>query len=354
MNIGLLARKTLFSQPGGDTVQVVNTAEALQRYGHRTFIVKAGDALPEDLDLLHFFNIGRPADAMPYFVRFKGKKVISTIFVDYKKADKQRFPWLYSVIGSHGMEYIKTLARGLNKSDRWPEWSYLIRGQRKSMIHLLKHCDTIITSSMSELQRVSQWAKLPGKSLRDRHRLVPLGIDTVFIDQPRTEAPRTGLLMVGRLEYLKNQISVIRWAKAHDWPLTVVGDPNINQNEYYQRCLEEAGPLTRFLPFQNQSEVIQLMDEHKVFLVPSFFESYSLVAWEAAARGMAVIANRVPDMSETLEPIAEFANFDSEDEVIRVIQHELAQLNPRTKKSQAWFKNYTWDVIGQKIIEAYT
>lgn len=353
MNIGLLARKTLFSQPGGDSVQVVHTAEALQRFGHRTFIIKAGDPLPEELDLLHFFNIGRPADALPYFERFKGQKVISTVYVEYATADRQRFPFLFSLFGEHGMEYIKTIARARNKTDRWPELSYLLKGQRKSMMYLLNHCDRIITSSMSELQRMSTWAKLPGKSLRDRHRLVPLGINSDFIHTPQDTAERKGLLMVGRLEYLKNQLSVIQWAKQMDWPLTVVGDKNINQEEYYERCLAEAGPLTKFLPFQNTTDIVRLMDQHKVFIVPSLFESYSLVAWEAAARGMAVVANRVADMSETLAPVAEFTDFKVPHVAQSVIEFELAQEKPRTKKSQAWFENYTWDEIGQKIDEAY-
>jgi len=354
MNVGLLARKTLFSQKGGDTVQVIQTAEALQRYGYRTFIIPAGDPLPDDLDILHFFNIGRPADALPYFKDFKGQKVISTIYVDYSKADKFRFSWLFAMLGSHGVEYIKTIARAWNKSDRWPCWEYLWKGQRRSMVTLLKSCDTLITSSMSELRRISTWSQLSGKALRDRHRMIPLGIDSDFVFKPQNTGPRTGLLMVGRLEYLKNQKIVIQWARSRGWPLTIVGDANVNQPEYYKQCQKEAGPLTRFLPFQKQSEIIRLMDHHKVFIMPSLTETYSLVAWEAAARGMSVIANKVDDMQETLEAIAEFADFTNEEESVRLIETELGQLHPRAKKSQAWFKDYTWDEIGQKIDEAYT
>jgi hypothetical protein len=34
MHVVLLARKTLYTQPGGDTVQVEETASALRRCGH--------------------------------------------------------------------------------------------------------------------------------------------------------------------------------------------------------------------------------------------------------------------------------------------------------------------------------
>ena len=159
--------------------------------------------------------------------------------------------------------------------------------------------------------------------------------------------------MVGRLEYLKNQLCVIQWAKQMDWPLTVVGDKNVNQEDYYKQCTAEAGRRTKFLPFQSTTEIIKLMDQHKVFIVPSLFESYSLVAWEAAARGMAVVANEVADMSETLAPVAELTDFNVPHLAQSVIEFELTQRQPRTKKSQAWFENYTWDEIGQKIDEAY-
>ena len=45
MTIGLLARKTLHSQPGGDTVQVKQSAAALERLGHTCFIITSGTAL---------------------------------------------------------------------------------------------------------------------------------------------------------------------------------------------------------------------------------------------------------------------------------------------------------------------
>ena len=116
MHIVLLARKTLYTQPGGDTVQVEETASALRRCGHEASIVLAGDALPRKANVLHGFNLGRPADLLPYFRSFKGKKILSSIYVDYSLADQQRFSVLYSLVGKHGLEYVKTIARALNGS----------------------------------------------------------------------------------------------------------------------------------------------------------------------------------------------------------------------------------------------
>lgn len=354
MRIALLARRTLFTQPGGDTVQIQHTADALERLGHYTYIVKAGEKLPREIDVLHFFNIGRPADALPYFLEFEGRKVISTIFVDYSAADKFRFPLLHRIFGAHGMEYFKTIARGLNRTDRFPSLRFIVTGQRRSMQLLLTKTDSIITSSMSELERITRWAKMDGKKLRDRHHMIPLGLAPEFLHQGPSNNLRSGLLMVGRLEYLKNQLSIIKWAKTFSLPLTIIGDPNTNQPEYYQQCKDAAGPLTRFLPYSTTAVLIKEMDRHKVFVIPSLFETYSLVAWEAAARGMRVVANDVPDMNEVLEPIADLVDMNNEEQTVDLIMAALDDRNSSfNKKSQAWFSNYTWDQIGEKIDRTY-
>ena len=114
MHVVLLARKTLYTQPGGDTVQVEETAPALRSYGHEATIITADQPLPLSATVLHGFNLGRPADLLPYFKSFKGKKILSSIYVDYSLADKQRFPRLYALVGKHGLEYVKTLGKVTN------------------------------------------------------------------------------------------------------------------------------------------------------------------------------------------------------------------------------------------------
>ena len=349
MNVALISRSTLYKQPGGDTVQVEQTADGLRALGHDVSIILAGALLPKEVELIHGFNLGRPADLLPYFRSFEGKKILSTIYVDYSLADKERAPLAYSLLGGHGMEWLKTVARGLNGSDRFPGLRYVFRGQRRSMEVLLGLSDRIITSSMSEFERIGHWSKLNRKSLRDKHQLVPLGISEDFIETPTESDARSGLLMVGRLEYLKNQKTIIEWATQHNWPLTVVGDANVNQQAYYTKCKAAAGPTVTLLPYTNNEELIRLMDAHQCLVVPSLFETYSLVGWEAAARGMAVVANRVADMSETLAPVAKLVSIENESEFIHTIELALKE----HKKSQVPFENFTWDIIVSRILKAY-
>ena len=349
MKIALISRSTLYTQPGGDTVQVESTAAGLKNLGHKIVIVLAGQKLPEDIELVHGFNLGRPDDLLPYFKNFKGKKVLSTLFVDYSPADKNRFPMLSRILGTHAMEWFKTIARGINNSDNFPSFSFLFKGQKKNMLQLLSKADLVITSTMSEFERIQQWSSILGKSLKEKHRVIPLGISNVFINSPKNNKERNGLLMVGRLEFIKNQHTVIQWANQYGWQLTVVGDSNKNQQGYAKYCKSIAGPTVTFLAHQDKVKVVKLMDEHRCLVIPSLFETYSLVGWEAAARGLSVVANNSADMSESLALIASLVHIENESDFIAAVEAGLKG----QKKSQVQFEHYTWDHISKKIDAAY-
>ncbi len=349
MKIALISRSTLYTQPGGDTVQVEYTAIGLKKLGHNVFIILAGHKLPNDVELIHGFNLGRPADLLPYFKTFKGRKVLSTLYVDYSSADTNRFPKLSRVLGMHGMEWFKTLLRGINNSDNFPSISFLFQGQQKSMLQLLSQADLVITSTINEFERIQQWSAIQGKSFKEKHCVIPLGISNIFINTPISKKRRNGLLMIGRLELIKNQHKIIEWATQYRWPLTIVGDPNKNQQAYAQFCRSIAGPSIKFIGHQNKEKIVELMDEHRCLVIPSLFETYSLVGWEAAARGLSVVANNAADMSESLASIANLVDVENESEFIAAIEAGMEG----QKKSQVQFEHYTWDYISKMIDEAY-
>lgn len=355
MHVALLARQSLNRQPGGDTVQIQQTALALEQLGYRVSIVLAGDPLPEGVDVLHFFNLGRPADAFPYFLEFEGPKVISSIYVDYSAADRERMPWAFRLVGAHGLEYLKTLARGRNGTDRKPPLRYVLSGQKRSIRLLVQRADLVVTSSTSELERICALKlTLSGKALRDKHRVLPLGLHPDFLHTPPTyQGARSGLLLVGRLEYLKNQLQVIHWARENQWPLTVVGDANTNQPEYAEQCRLAAGPETTFLPYQGSEALIKVMDRHKTLIIPSHFETFSLVGLEAYARGMSVLINDVPDMRETLAQVAQAVSFRDAEAVKAAVEDHLGPTFWGIKKSQAGLEAHAWDRIASRLADEY-
>ena len=84
MRVAIIARSTLHTVPGGDTVQAVQTARHLKDLGVTVDVKLSNEAIDySQYDLLHFFNIIRPADIL-YHSKKSGKPyVVSTISVSY-------------------------------------------------------------------------------------------------------------------------------------------------------------------------------------------------------------------------------------------------------------------------------
>jgi len=132
----------------------------------------------------------------------------------------------------------------------------------------------------------------------------------------------------------------------------VVGDANTNQRKYYDDCLAQAGPTVTFLPYTAGDELKQLLRTYHTLLIPSHFETFSLVGWEAAAQGMQVLYNDVADMSETLAPIGTALQLKNQAEAQESIDAAL-QENVEQKKSHDLLESRSWDTIILALLEAY-
>src|ERR1700761_5982251 len=89
MKVALITRSTLFAVPGGDTVQVTETARHLGNIGVLAEIKLTGDEIDyKRYDLLHFFNLTRPADILFHSEKTGKPFVVSTILCNYSEYDK--------------------------------------------------------------------------------------------------------------------------------------------------------------------------------------------------------------------------------------------------------------------------
>src|SRR5579863_1097454 len=116
MKILFIARASLYKNRGGDTVQLHKTAEALRNLGVAVDIRLADEAFDyAGYDLLHFFNLMRPADILHHATTARKPYVVSPLFVDYSEADrntrKRLAKGLLRVIPPDRIEYLKVIAR---------------------------------------------------------------------------------------------------------------------------------------------------------------------------------------------------------------------------------------------------
>ena len=111
MHIAFITRSTLYTVPGGDTVQVVQTAGQLKAKGVGVDIFLSKDTIDYDkYDLLHFFNIIRPADILYHYKKAKKPFVVSTILCSYSEYDKHHrkgLGVLFTHLPGDSVEYLK-------------------------------------------------------------------------------------------------------------------------------------------------------------------------------------------------------------------------------------------------------
>ena len=164
MKIVLIARNTLYSSPGGDTVQICSTAKYLRKLGVEVDILLASDCINYTAyDLIHFFNIIRPDDILPH-INHCIPFVISTVFVEYsefEKSNKEGFKSIiFQTLSSGQIEFLKVIARWFKNGDKIQSKYYLLHGHKASIRHIVSLAKALLPNSHSEYNRLYNYTKL--------------------------------------------------------------------------------------------------------------------------------------------------------------------------------------------------
>ncbi|NVK27892.1 MAG: glycosyltransferase family 4 protein [Flavobacteriia bacterium] len=334
MKIAFIARSTLLKQPGGDTQQVTETARELERLGVDVDIILSGQRMRvSDYDLLHFFNLGRPADLLRY-PNWKSKPTfVSTIWVDYGNGNQN--------------EWLKAIARGLIGNDKLPPLNYILQGHEKSMAEVVDNADLFITTTNLEVEKLKD-----SFSNAEPTYVVHPGLNRDFIETlPPEKEERSGILCVGRFESLKNQLAVIEATNGWDEPVTFVGNPASNNPSYYRKCRAAAGPNHSFRPHASMHALQMLYRSHKLVVVPSHFETFGLTALEALSQGCNLVLSKSTGAAEVLGTHARLFDSNNVDELSSAIKEQLEADSQTEGKKFA--RQFSWEVAAKKLVELY-
>src|ERR1700761_1453417 len=133
IKVAFISRATLYTSPGGDTRQLEQTAFNLRLKGVQVDIYLADEKIDYNkYDLLHFFNIIRPADNIKH-IKASGKPyVVSTIFVEYGTVKEEgrggAMGLLKKMLPEGKLEYIKAIARAIKNGEKIVSREYLWMG----------------------------------------------------------------------------------------------------------------------------------------------------------------------------------------------------------------------------------
>ncbi|WP_184549160.1 glycosyltransferase family 4 protein [Mucilaginibacter sp. FT3.2] len=352
MKVAFITRSTLYTVPGGDTVQAVQTARHLTFMGITAEIKLANETINyNSYDLLHFFNLSRPADILYHSYQTKTPYVISTILCNYSEYDKHHrkgLGRLFRFLPADGVEYVKTIARYLLGRDSMASMAYTWKGQRKSIIDILSRAAMILPNSQSEYRRVLN--NYPGEV---KHMVVPNGTDQHLFKYNVSVIKDDKLVIcAARIEGIKNQLNLIKALNNTPYRLLLIGTHAPNQAAYYQECRDTAAGNIIFVEQMPQYELVKYYSRAKVHVLPSWFETTGLSSIEAALMGCNLVISDKGDVREYFGDDAFYCSPASPQSIFAAIEKaSLAPVNEHLRHKI--LQKYTWKQAATQTLKAY-
>lgn len=347
----LIARSTLFKVKGGDTTQVVNTAAELKRTGVHASIFRANEYINyHDFDLLHFFNIVRPADHL-YHIRKAGKPfVVSTIYLDYSDFDRYGRKPIYSLLfkaaGKQGAEYLKNLFRFFKIQDKLVSSEYLL-GHLRAIKKVIQTADMLLPNSHSEYQRLKN-----DTGIDKPYEVIPNGIDMKIFGQVPKVKRKDSVLCVAQVYGMKNQHRLIEACNQLGFPLDIIGKTPPNHKGYLEFCKSIAEKNIHFHDFMSQNNLLKFYAGSKVHALPSWFETTGLSSLEAGAMGCNLVVGKGGDTREYFGDYAAYCNAGDINSIKQAVEEAMNSRNNEDLKNLI-HAEYTWQKAAEKTKKAY-
>jgi len=242
---------------------------------------------------------------------------------------------------------------------------------------ILKHSDALVAESPASKQHmVQEYGVDPA-----RVQIIPCGVDTLLFRPQQRQPARRALalpeavplvLFVGRLQPLKGLDTLLRAVHPvrQQYPTLQVlivgggldaGDPHEAAELERLRMLAARLDLTPHLAFikaQPQETLVQYYAAADVFVLPSHYESFGMVALEAMACGTPVVASQVGGLASTvvhertglLAPVGDWQAF------ARAISRMLASPALRDLWGHAGVQRaqtYAWPRVVERNVQLY-
>lgn len=352
LKIAIIVRSTINNVVGGDSQQVANTANELRKMGVNVDIILSNEKVDySKYDLLHLFNIIRPADHLQHINKSKVPTVISTIYLDYSKFDNYGRNGLqnnlFKIVGKDGAEYLKNNYRFFKKQDKLVSPGYLL-GHRRALKKIISKAKLLLPNSESEYLRLAS-----DYNISKPYHIVPNGINKqLFGVIPKVSRIDNKVVCVGQIYGLKNQHGLIEAASSLDVDLTIIGKSPPNHVNYYNYCQKLAGSKVKFQDFIPQEKLLEYYASSKVHALPSWFETTGLSSLEAGAMGCNLVVGSGGDTHDYFDGHASFCFADNVDSIKIALETELNKSNNEDFRNVI-MEEYTWENAAKETLIAY-
>ncbi len=353
MKIAFITRSTLNKIPGGDTEQVLQTRRFLQHLGVKVDLYLTTEKIVySQYDLIHAFNITRPADILYHINKSAVPVVVSTILVDYAEFDKYHrkgIPgFVLRLFPAGANEYVKTIARWVLQKDSLRSKSFLWKGQDKSIREIIRKAGWLLPNSDAEYQELEL-----RYGIRKSYSVIPNGVDNSIFNMSATfEKNQKLVLSAARIEGRKNQLNLIRALNNTGYTLLLTGLPAPNQRKYYETCKKEAARNIIFCGRVPINTLVRYYGQASVHVLPSWHETCGLSSLEAAAMGCNVV---ITDKGFTRDYFGDEAFYCDPGNPASIYEAVVQAASSATpcKLQEKVLQYYTWQQAAKTTLLAY-
>lgn len=362
MKVLFQSRKTLFSSPGGDTVQILKTKEYLEKLGVRVDLSLELTPSLKGYDIVHLFNLLRPQETYiqaKNAIQYRKKVILSTIYCDFSEYEmkaREGIPgFIARTMGPKATESLKVLARALKGGELHKgSLTVLLKGFYRCAGDLLCMSDLLLPNSESEMRRIEKDFSVSGIP----YTVVPNGIDPDKFDydsvkiSPEMEKYRDCVLCVARIEGRKAQLNLVRAFRNLPYRLVLVGKPAPHHKNYYESVIKESPPNVETLGYIDIEKLLQLYKLARVHVLPSWMETTGLSSLEAGVMKCNIVVTRKGDTEEYFGDLAFYCEPDDVRSIERAVKE--AYRTPFKKElREKILKNYTWNRAAELTLKAY-
>ncbi len=363
MRVLMQSRKTLFTVPGGDTIQIVENAEKLKELGIHVDISTELTPKLDNYDIVHIFNIVRPQEVYLQALNAKkqGKPIVLTpIYVCWEEYEKFGSDWWRKILANifpyHSIEYLKVLARAIKNGEiHKGVLKLLLKGYFTLMEKVVRMTDIFLPNSEMEMDKLKKDFRLHNP----KYIIVPNGINHKIFDFSNVNVEKKiesnikdSILCVANINGLKNQLNLVKAMKNLPYKLFLIGDISPNHRNYYKKIINEKGDNVFYIGKISHRELPQYYKVAKVHVLPSWFETTGLVSLEAAVMRCNIV---VTDKGFTKSYFGDYAFYCNPNDIDSIKDAIInAYESPFNEDFREYIlSNFTLEISVKKIIEGY-
>lgn len=326
MKVLFYARPDYYTNPAGDTVQMISTAQILKNLGVEIGISSDPNILLAPYDLVHIFNITR----------------IKESYMQFLNAQKQKQRIIITPIYWNPRLFLQSQNSGPNRFAVW-------KHTQPMRARLLRECELILPNAESEMDAIkADFAQTAP------YRVIPNGFPDTF---PEADPalfrerfpllPAEFVLCVARISPRKNQMRLAKACQELELPLVLIGP--INHRNYFEKVRSMHGVI--YLGVLQGEILASAYKAAKIHALPSWFETPGLSSLEAAACGTTVLSTDQGSTREYFKDMAVYVN-PSDTESLRPGLEQALKQNPLPLREHIR-ANYSWSRVARLTLAAY-